>query len=300
MRKLFSLVLVVALVFALSVNAFAALDLTNSFYKDAPFLVPNDDGDTLFGVLPTSQCDDATREYLSDFFSVLSGNSSNDDFYYVFATSYYDGILDLWFVVCPTRLNISCDANSNLSCNAEYARSLYATLPSSASFSLFGFRFDPSSGVFSNPSSCSSVRTVNSLFLGRNTTSRFPVYPNKSEVSALVWCNHSDPLTFESVSHVSITSPLIAPASSNICKSCLCLRCHSISCKYEKFYNCYPTNAGCVYCLMQENEKPVIECDGFQPRKRGEVFKIKLRSKNRYSKIAKLLFTLHSEFKRLQ
>ena len=87
---------------------------------------------------------------------------------------------------------------------------------------------------------------------------------------------------------------------SNICKSCLCLRCNVISCKYEKYYNCYPTNAGCVYCLMHENETPIEECDGFKPRQAKQFYKIKLKRKNPYYQIAKSLFTLHSQLKRLK
>ena len=108
MRKLYSLVLVVALVFALSVNAFAAVDFTNSYYYGIAYLLPSDDGDTLLGVVDTKSLTVEQVAFMRDFFSVMVGASSSDNFYYCFflpnrsiATS------KLVFVSSPNRLNVS-------------------------------------------------------------------------------------------------------------------------------------------------------------------------------------------------
>lgn len=86
----------------------------------------------------------------------------------------------------------------------------------------------------------------------------------------------------------------------NICKSCLCLRCQSLLCPYEQHYNCYPTNAGCVHCMMLENETPVTICSSFNPRSRVKVYRIRAKRKNPYYTIATLLHMLHNEFKHLK
>lgn len=85
----------------------------------------------------------------------------------------------------------------------------------------------------------------------------------------------------------------------NPCKSCLCLRCDCLLCKYEKFYSSYPVNAGCIYCMMHDNDIPVKECDGFRPRSVGVKYKIRFRRKNPYVSIAKLIVALHTEIKKL-
>lgn len=85
----------------------------------------------------------------------------------------------------------------------------------------------------------------------------------------------------------------------NPCRTCLCIRCNCIQCKFEHFYNCYPVNAGCVHCMMTDNDKPVKECDGFRPRVSKTLYKIKLRRKNPYQNIAKLIASLHREIKKL-
>lgn len=86
----------------------------------------------------------------------------------------------------------------------------------------------------------------------------------------------------------------------NICKSCLCLRCQSLLCPYEKNFNCYPTNAGCVRCMMIESDTPVTECEFFNSRSRVKVYKVKAARKNPYYRIATLLQMLHNEYKNLQ
>ena len=86
----------------------------------------------------------------------------------------------------------------------------------------------------------------------------------------------------------------------NPCKSCLCLRCSCLLCPYEKFYDCFPTNAGCIHCMMHDNDKPVVECQFFKPRTTKRIYRIKIRRKDPYKGIAKLLVALHSEIKRLR
>lgn len=85
----------------------------------------------------------------------------------------------------------------------------------------------------------------------------------------------------------------------NPCRECLCMRCHPITCKYEKFYNAYPANAGCVHCMYIESDQPVVQCESFRIRRFTKSYKIKAKRKNPYEGIARLLVALHKEFKRL-
>ena len=187
MKKLFSLILVFALVFSLSVNAFAAIDLTNSFYDDAAYLVPNDDNNTLFGVLDTSSLTDTQKDYLIDFFSVMTGKTSSEDYYYVFGTSGYNGVSCLYFVCSPSFLNASytSSSSSNLAiCSHELG--FY--------FNYLAFRSDSSSGLFSVFKS-SINDNARIFYLGTHTTATVPT-SSISSVGALLWSNHSDPLTY--------------------------------------------------------------------------------------------------------
>lgn len=84
------------------------------------------------------------------------------------------------------------------------------------------------------------------------------------------------------------------------CARCLCMRCGAVNCPYNQLYNCYPSNAGCVHCLQTERNEPLLECEFFKPYKTMSVtYKIKCRRKNPYYNIARLLQSLHSEFKKL-
>lgn len=86
-------------------------------------------------------------------------------------------------------------------------------------------------------------------------------------------------------------------AKYNPCKSCLCMRCMSLACPYEHFYNCYPNNAGCIRCMFTDNDKPVLECEHFQIRRRGEFYKIRVKRKDPYYRLATFLKLLHNEIK---
>lgn len=85
----------------------------------------------------------------------------------------------------------------------------------------------------------------------------------------------------------------------NPCKFCLCLRCNCILCPYEKFYNCFPTNPACIKCMMDDNDKPIKECNYFRPRTTKHLYHIKIKRKDPYKRVAKLLASLHSEIKKL-
>lgn len=85
----------------------------------------------------------------------------------------------------------------------------------------------------------------------------------------------------------------------NPCKSCICRRCNCLFCPYEKYFSCYPANAGCVYCMMQENDKPVLECPNFHIRSTAHFYKVRARRKNPYQGIARLISALHNEIKKL-
>lgn len=86
----------------------------------------------------------------------------------------------------------------------------------------------------------------------------------------------------------------------NPCKSCLCIRCNSLLCPYEKFYNCYPTNPSCIKCLMDDNDRAITDCKFFTPRTTKHIYKIRVKRRDPYKNIAKLLASLHTEFKRLK
>lgn len=86
----------------------------------------------------------------------------------------------------------------------------------------------------------------------------------------------------------------------NICKSCMCLRCQSLFCPYEKHYSCYPVNAGCLRCMFTESDVPVTECEHFTCRSRVKVYKVKAKRKNPYYRIATLIQMMHNEIKSLK
>ena len=85
MKKLFSLILVFALVFALSVNAFA-----NSLFDNRSLgNIDKGDGFSYVGVLGTSLLDDAAKDFMRDYFSVLTGKSDSDDYFYIFSAELF-------------------------------------------------------------------------------------------------------------------------------------------------------------------------------------------------------------------
>lgn len=75
------------------------------------------------------------------------------------------------------------------------------------------------------------------------------------------------------------------------------MRCSCLLCEYEKYFRCYPTNAGCVRCLQVENDKPVTDCPNFRPRTVKKTYKIRLKRKDPCYRLAR---TLHSLFEQLK
>lgn len=89
------------------------------------------------------------------------------------------------------------------------------------------------------------------------------------------------------------------PSGREACKSCQCMRCSCLLCEYEKFYRVYPTNAGCVRCLHVENDLPVRNCPNFTPRKVTRTYRIRLKRKDPYYKLAHTLHSLFDQLKKL-
>lgn len=84
------------------------------------------------------------------------------------------------------------------------------------------------------------------------------------------------------------------------CSKCLCMRCNAIACPYESMYKCFPNNAGCMECMRIERNEPLLECEKFSLYRTSSLsFKIKVKRKNPYYNIARLLNALHKEFKKL-
>lgn len=87
------------------------------------------------------------------------------------------------------------------------------------------------------------------------------------------------------------------PSGRSACRTCQCMRCSCLLCEYEQYYRCYPTNAGCVRCMEVENDKPVKDCPNFQFRSVKKTYRIRVKRKDPYYKLAR---TLKSIFEQIQ
>lgn len=90
------------------------------------------------------------------------------------------------------------------------------------------------------------------------------------------------------------------PQKINICKSCLCRRCNTVFCQYERALHVYPQNAACIYCGMNENSVSVNSCLEFHPRVVTPQFRIKAFRKKRYARIGQIIAALQRELNNIK
>lgn len=125
MKKLFSLILVFALAFALSVNAFASCNFSKSAFLDFPFINQNTDSKLIeFGKLQTTTLTDVQKDFMRDFLANVTNITNAAPYYTSFI--YFDAtnqLVELYFMVSPSRLWGVYNFYNKVSYHAIYAPS---------------------------------------------------------------------------------------------------------------------------------------------------------------------------------
>lgn len=199
MKKLFSLILAVLLVVGMSVQGFAAIDLSNSYYDDVPYIVERTDEAIIFGTLDTVSLNEAQKNFMLDFFSVMTGVKPSKDYYYVFLRCDYDGVSVLSFVHSTAK----CIPYILTQYGNEFGN-IYCAEPDSYSFC--SFKFSPQTLLYTL--SMNKFETHQAYGKDINFSFNSNGYPissistsNDFYASALIWSNYSDPLSYESFTY---------------------------------------------------------------------------------------------------
>lgn len=200
MKRIFSICLAIGLFACMSVSSFAALDYTNAFFEDSPFLSVEGEV-TFFSTIDTLSSSDAVREYMVDFFSVFTGETTSEDYYYLFSentTKPY--VSTLHFIKSSSILNVSYYNGTD----ASYTNRLFF-------FALSGNDFQQYYYITNTPVALykpigDSVSSKSHVIIGDPTTSAYPTKTGARN-SCLLWSNHGTPLTFEPVSANSASNP---------------------------------------------------------------------------------------------
>lgn len=109
-KRLFSVFLSAVLIVCMSVFSFASVDFRDSYYTNKPFFVDQGDGNTYLGVLDTERLDESQKDYMRDFFAVMTGHETSSDSFIVLCRVHGGGWAFLDFIRSDSQLNLGYDA----------------------------------------------------------------------------------------------------------------------------------------------------------------------------------------------
>lgn len=164
MKRCLSVLLCVGLIVCMAAVSFASIDFRDAYYSDKSFLVDQGDGNTLLGVLDTASLGEAEKDYMRDYFAVMTGDKASSDSFVVLFRVHGNGSAVLAFIRSDGQLNLDYDSSK--------AQVLITSSPGS-SYWTPDFEYKISTGDYRcasllrfSPKSNSVVTTMNTVLGG--------------------------------------------------------------------------------------------------------------------------------------
>lgn len=194
MKRIFSLILVVAMVMGLSVQGFASADaptlnaplkLNDEFFDDKPYFIDMGDGNTYLGKFAVADLDESELDFWHHIMNCVSGTETSSKYIYVFAefvnNAHSDFRIHLYETVNSGKANFvryAWSPDVYMAVNSVPVKGTYA------SFKRLSFKFDNESGKFIRSSYSTSASCNVSLFTSNTCTFGGLLWTNDTSINS--------------------------------------------------------------------------------------------------------------------